>query len=147
MSLDISLKTKYPIKKKGTGIFIRESGATRELSLEEARDRYPEAEILESEEESYEVYSTNITHNLTSMADAAGLYYALWRPEEMNLSMAGELIPLLEDGLEKLQADPEKYEAFNPSNGWGSYDQLLMTVGEYLSACRKYPDALIEVDR
>lgn len=147
MSLDISLKTKYPITKKGTGIFVRESGATRELSLEEAKTRFPEGDILEREEESNEVYSTNITHNLTSMADAAGLYYVLWRPEELNLSTAEEVIPLLEDGLENLKADPEKYEAFNPSNGWGSYDQLLITVEEYLSACRKYPDALIEVSR
>lgn len=30
----------------------------------------------------HEIYSTNITHNLSPMADAAGIYYACWRPGE-----------------------------------------------------------------
>lgn len=29
------------------------------------------------------VFSQNVTHNLGKMADAAGIYYALWRPEEL----------------------------------------------------------------
>ena len=28
-----------------------------------------------------ELYSANITHNLTGMADAAGIYMHLWRPQ------------------------------------------------------------------
>lgn len=29
------------------------------------------------------VYAANVTHNLNRMADAAGIYLPLWRPEEM----------------------------------------------------------------
>ena len=30
------------------------------------------------------VFTANITHNLTKMADSVGVYKALWRPEEIN---------------------------------------------------------------
>lgn len=29
------------------------------------------------------VFDRNITHNLGNMADKSGIYYALWRPEEI----------------------------------------------------------------
>jgi hypothetical protein len=31
----------------------------------------------------YNSYQSNITHNLGSMAEAAGIYQALWHPEEI----------------------------------------------------------------
>ena len=37
MSLDVSLYSKTPISKKGTGVFIRENGKTKELTIEEVR--------------------------------------------------------------------------------------------------------------
>ena len=36
MSLDISIKANIPVVKNGTGIFIRENGKTKELTIEEA---------------------------------------------------------------------------------------------------------------
>lgn len=33
-------------------------------------------------EESERFYSANITHNLGNMAQAAGIYHPVWRPEE-----------------------------------------------------------------
>ena len=94
-----------------------------------------------------EVYSDNITHNLTGMASAAGLYRAMWRPEELNISKAGELIPILASGLQALLADPEKFTAMNPPNGWGDYSGFLDSVQKYLEACRAHPDADISVSR
>jgi len=38
------------------------------------------------------VYDANITHNLGEMADEAGVYKHLWRPEEIGLTKAAELI-------------------------------------------------------
>ena len=38
-----------------------------------------------------EVYQANITHNLTKMADAAGIYMVCWRPEELGFTKAGQL--------------------------------------------------------
>src|SRR3990172_2778745 len=54
-----------------------------------------------------ELYSANITHNLGKMAKEAGIYEHLWRPDELGIWNAGELILPLADGLAKLKADPE----------------------------------------
>jgi hypothetical protein len=94
-----------------------------------------------------EIYSDNITHNLNKMAQEAGLYDALWRPDENGLTTAADLIPFLEEGLRKLCADPAHYEQFNPANGWGSYVGLKVFVRDYLEACRANPDAKVEVSR
>ena len=93
------------------------------------------------------VFSANITHNLNTMADAAGIYRHLWRPEEIGISKAGQLIVPLREGLQLLRSDPEKFKAHNPLNGWGSYDGFVQWVQEYLEACEKWPDAEISVSR
>ena len=53
-----------------------------------------------------DVYDANITHNLTEMADKAGIYEALWRPEEINVKKAKDLIRPLEIGLAALLSAP-----------------------------------------
>lgn len=94
-----------------------------------------------------EVYWANITHNLTVMANEAGIYWAIWRPEEIGITKAADLVPLLEDGLAKLKADPAKYEQFNANNGWGLYKNFVPFVEKYLQACRDNPNATVEVSR
>lgn len=93
------------------------------------------------------VYSANITHNLGAMAGAAGLYWGLWHPEEIGIATAGQLIPLLRSGLKTLEADPDKFRAMNPDNGWGSYEGLLRFVRAYLQACVDYPGAAVRASR
>lgn len=93
------------------------------------------------------VYDGNITHNLTAMADAAGIYQHLWRPEELGITKAYDLIEPLQAGLERLRADPKTFKALNPPNGWGNYDGLVQFVSDYLAACIANPDADIEVSR
>jgi len=94
-----------------------------------------------------ELYSANITHNLGKMASEAGIYEALWRPEELGFDTASQIIPLLTDGLVKLKSDPEKYKKFDSPNGWGLYIHFVPFVEKYLGACQMWPDAKIEVDR
>jgi len=94
-----------------------------------------------------EVYTANITHNLNTMANEAGIYYHLWRPEEIGLTTAKELIEPLEKGLELLKKEPERFEQFNPENGWGNYEGLVKFVENYLDACRDLPEARIEISR
>ena len=94
-----------------------------------------------------EVYSSNITHNLNEMAEAAGIYKHLWRPEELGITKAADLIDPLTEGLAKLLADPKKFEAFNSPNGWGLYKNFVPFVEKYLAACRKNPYAIISVSR
>ena len=93
------------------------------------------------------VFSGNVTHNLNKMAKEAGIYQHLWRPEELNISLAGQLIEPLRTGLALLRSDPERFKAFNPTNGWGGYEGLCSFVSEYLAACEENPDATVEVWR
>ena len=151
MSLDVYLITKEPqIKKASSGIFVRENGQTREITQEEWNVRNPNREPVKFEQEEVEtneVYWANITHNLDKMAEAAGIYEHLWRPDEIKITKAKELIEPLRQGLHNLKSEPERYKKFNPENGWGSYDGLVKFVENYLNACYEYPDADVEVSR
>ncbi len=147
MSLDVYLTHKTPTTQKGTGVFIRDGGSNRELSIAEVKERWPESGIVESKFQTNEVYSANITHNLGEMASAAELYYPLWRPEEINISKAKQLIVHLAKGLESLIEKPDYYKTFNPENGWGTYEVLLTLVKNYLKACIDNPDADVSVSR
>lgn len=119
MSLDIYLEG--PTRAlSGSGIFIRENGPA---------------------------YKANITHNLGKMADAAGIYEHLWRPDEIGVTHAEQLIHPLTVGLAKLRAEPDKFKALNPPNGWGDYDGLVGFVAGYLAACQAHPAATVRVWR
>ena len=99
------------------------------------------------------VWDYNITHNLGKMAaqvrlsNGHTLYQVLWRPEEIDIEYAGEIIRWLEEGLSMLLSDPEKYKEYNPENGWGSYEGLVQFVEEYIKACVANADAKIETCR
>ena len=90
-------------------------------------------------------YSANITHNLTRMAREAGIYEHLWRPQEIGITTASQLIEPLTVGKELLKREPERFQAFNPPNGWGNYDGLVVFVEKYIAACIQYPDATVRV--
>ena len=94
-----------------------------------------------------ELYSANITHNLNAMAEEAGIYKHLWRPEEIGITKAEELIQPLRAGLELMKADPERFKKHNPSNGWGSYDVFIPWLKRYLEACEENPTSTVSVDR
>ena len=94
-----------------------------------------------------EVFERNITHNLGQMADKAGIYKALWRPDENGFERADDIIVILERGLKKLKDNPEKFKQYNSDNGWGIYDHFVLFVEAVLKACREYPNAIIEVSR
>ncbi len=94
-----------------------------------------------------EVYASNITHNLNIMAEEAGIYMHLWRPEKINIRLAGELIKPLSNGLALMVKDPERFKKLDAKNGWGTYDQFVCWIREYLEACKKYPGATIEISR
>lgn len=105
---------------------------------------YENGETIEDKEE---VFSANITHNLNKMADKAKTYYALWRPEEIGISKANQLIRFLENGINLLKSKPDYFKKFNPENGWGSYEGLIKFTEDYLKACSTYPDADVETWR
>jgi hypothetical protein len=90
------------------------------------------------------LYEANITHNLGEMARAAGIYEATWRPNEHGFKTAGDIIPILEAGIDLMESDPVKFEALNSPNGWGKYEHFLPWLEKYLEACKKHPKALID---
>lgn len=150
MSLDVYLRLpdggSYV---KDDAIFIRENGAKRQISRAEWDERYPNREpvMVMGGDESDEVYSANITHNLGQMAAQAGLYALLWRPDENGITRAAQLIGPLTAGLELLRSDPGKFAIHNPENGWGTYEGLVRFVEDYLAACIANPNAKVEVSR
>jgi hypothetical protein len=147
MSLDVYLTGKAVVRPVGTGICVREDGGTRELTRDEASARYPDIVLPEDECETDDLFSANITHNLNWMADSAGIYQCLWRPDEIGITQASQLIAPLAVGLALLVSCPDRFKAFNPENGWGNYDNLVRFVRNYLDACKAYPDATVRVSR
>ena len=150
MSLDVYLKQPGTARLKwSSGIFVRENGATVEISREEWDRRYPGREPVtwNKGEVSDNCYHRNITHNLNAMAEAAGIYRHIWRPDEIGVTHARMLIEPLAAGLCLLRGKPELFERFNPENGWGSYDGLVAFVADYLKACIDHPDAVVDVSR
>lgn len=134
MSLDVYLSVEAPQVVKASASFTREGGSVV-------------AQGRQYEIRSTEVFWYNITHNLGKMAREAGIYEALWRPEEIGITKASQLIEPLQAGLIMLQAEPERFTTLNPENGWGSYEGLVDFVVEYLNACLRYPDADVSVSR
>ena len=138
MSLDL-----YFWKK---GINVQEISDKISNLYEKKRVIQEEIEQLEDEYDDAKLASINITHNLNKMAKAAGLYEVLWRSEENGITSTSQMIPILEKGIKKLEANPEKYKALNPPNGWGNYENLVSFCRSALRWCHEYPDAVIEVN-
>lgn len=170
MSLDVYLKNGEEHTTVSSGIFVRRGGKTVEISREEWDNLFPRVEPYVfnpgGSRNSY-IYTDNITHNLNTMADEAGLYEALWRPykllagynipendyeaeiefEDKNPVYAKDIINHLRIGLKNLVNNPEKYQKLNPENGWGSYEGLIEFTHNYLNACINNPDAQVTVSR
>ena len=85
-----------------------------------------EIEQLEDIYEDAKLANVNITHNLNKMADAVGLYEVLWKPDEIGITVASQMIPFLEKGIKKLRESPEHYKTFNAPNGWGTYEDSVI---------------------
>ena len=94
-----------------------------------------------------EVYSANITHNLGRMAREAGIYECLWRPDEVGITHAEQIIEPLRAGVILLATESARFERFNAANGWGLWEHFLPWCARYLQACRDHPDALVSVSR
>lgn len=92
-----------------------------------------------------DVYDANITHNLGPMAREAGIYQCLWRPKELGITTAQQMIQPLREGLAKLRERPEHFTKFDSPNGWGLYVNFVPWVEGVLAACEEHPDAKVSV--
>lgn len=93
------------------------------------------------------VFDANITHNLGLMAEEAGIYQHLWHPEDLGITKAEQLIQTLRTGLELMKSDPDRFKKYDSPNGWGTFEQFVPWIENYLKACEEYPDADVSVGR
>lgn len=94
------------------------------------------------------VFEKHITHNLAQMADQIGVYKHLWRPDEIGIEKAGQLIQPLRDAIQIVRSDVEgRLRKFEPENKWGTRDYLLEFMNTLLDHCEEYPDAAYSVSR
>ena len=162
MSLDLYIKSKTPVLHRGTGVYIRENGETIELKTkQEVLRHFPGANPDDIEEKTYEdneYFHMNLTHNLTEMAEKckaeyysdcitingerATLYDLLWHPKE-KLGIEESTLEYLQGLMscyKVLLKDKDYYRKFNPSNGWGTYEQLVKRTKEYLTVLQSISD-------
>jgi len=91
------------------------------------------------------VFTANITHNLGAMAEAAGIYDAIWHPRKR--TRGKRLIPVLTEAIERMEQSPEVYKQYNAPNGWGLYKNFLPWLKALLQAAVEHPRAWYEVSR
>lgn len=141
MSLDLYIRSKTPVRKRGTGVYIRENGKTRELkTVAEVKEYFPDADLSDikmQEFETNDLWHENITHNMGKMASHVPvgeqtLYMYLWRPEEIGFThVTAEYVQGVFTGLLYLKAHKDEILQYlppiHPETGkrWGSYEQLV----------------------
>lgn len=79
----------------------------------------------------------NYTHNLAPMLREAG--YPGW--QALNGAPASESGGMLRKVADTLRADPERFKALNPPNGWGSYEGAISVMERMADACARHPRA------
>lgn len=112
-------------------------------------DVYLEVEVDTGgpEKRTFRIYEANYTHNCGNMAEEAGIYSHVWRPEEIGIKTAGQLIEPLRNGIWLMEDEPKRFIALNPKNGWGSYETFVPWLRKYLEACIENPKATVRASR
>lgn len=75
------------------------------------------------------MWTEALGHSLSDLADAN----------------AGDSLPALQQAVAAMEADPDKYRAMNPGNGWGNYEGALDYLRDLRDACAAYPNATIHI--
>jgi len=98
-------------------------------------------------DDSGEVFSQNITHNLGKMAEEAGIYGIVWHPEDNGITSAAQLVEPLTCAIAEMKADPARFKKHNSPNGWGLYENFVPWLEKLLSACREHPGSAVVASR
>lgn len=81
-------------------------------------------------------YSANMTYNVSPMYYDA--FDDLGGIRVLDKRECAAAVPDIVAAIERMEADPDKYKAMNPKNGWGDYDgalKLLHTLKEWAIDC------------
>jgi len=87
------------------------------------------------------VWDFTITHNLATMANAAGIYGPLRSPKDI----AKDNIDELEKGIKKLIDNPDVYKKYNPDNGRWDYEGLVKFAIKVLKCYEENPEGIVSV--
>lgn len=90
------------------------------------------------------VYDADITYNLAKM-----YYKALDKNlglKRLNDLRCKEALPIIDNAIKDMICNKEYYEKFNPTNGWGSYDELLKAFRKMREVCEDNPDGIFKID-
>ena len=111
---------------------------------------YPQCDCCGREVEDKEVWTGNITHNLTEMAkhvqagqSTASLYDLLWGDNYSKNNEAWEYWGGLAKCIEYMELNKDDLRGYEPENGWGDFDTLLRFTREFYNACVQYEDATV----
>ena len=80
----------------------------------------------------------NYTHNTNPMLRVTGLEIY-----EVDGMKCGEFIDKVKAVVRDMEDNREKYDAMNPSNGWGSRESLLGVLREIIDSWSDYPSATV----
>lgn len=81
----------------------------------------------------------NVTYNLGPMLREAG--FPSW--DALRGAPAVETAGVLDGVARNLRADPGRFRALNPKNGWGNYEVCVEWVEDFRDACAANPKATI----
>ena len=81
--------------------------------------------------------------DVSSFVDSGGVVVCCG----FSISLAPKLILPLEIGVAKMELNPDKYREYDSQNGWGTYEDFVPWVEKYIAACKKYPDAKINISK
>jgi len=83
-----------------------------------------------------------ITYNLMPMFREAGWDHTLY-----DGWTGAMMLPVAQAALDALKKDPERFQALNPSNGWGSYSDSIWFFSRLVGACEQNPDHIMRFNR
>jgi hypothetical protein len=82
----------------------------------------------------------NYTSNMSGAWDAAGARLRDWDGKTV-----AECRPLLEKAIAAIEADPEAYRKYEPSNGWGTVERMLIFLCGIARDFEEHPDGYVGV--
>lgn len=110
------------------------------------------------------VLKINITHNLSEMASQVpisfhnnlvrkntDLYHIMWRPKEVFTDKKEiklkDVVESLMQGFNYLISHEKELSEYNLENGFGHYDNFVYCLPQYIRACYKWPNAILEISK
>lgn len=86
----------------------------------------------------------HITWNYTY--NASPMWYEVYPEDDRMIPIDGmtgeQALPKIEKAVAIMKEDPDRFKKLEPTNGWGSYKDFVLSLEELALACRKHPKAV-----